>query len=169
MKCGASSTPEYHRNLRWGSQIISKGGERTFKPKLQPSWLGSLGGQDTQYPHGGKPRSPYGAVELLHLRCVCQAVQTMEIFFPSLSKCQGAKQEGVWDYPSSECSRWSNSHGSCCCPDGRGQREHGRRGPSEGSCSRPIYHGGFQRFVPVTFCWAQAEGCRGFGDCLFLS
>lgn len=80
-----------------------------------------------------------------------------------------AKQEGVWDYPSSECSRWSNSHGSCCCPDGRGQREHGRRGPSEGSCSRPIYHGGFQRFVPVTFCWAQAEGCRGFGDCLFLS
>lgn len=62
MKCGASSTPKHLRNLKWGSQIMSKRGERKFKPKLQASWLVSLGGQDAQGPCSGKPRSPYGAM-----------------------------------------------------------------------------------------------------------
>lgn len=39
MKCGASSMSKHPRNLRWGSQTISKGGERELHPQTPTSMV----------------------------------------------------------------------------------------------------------------------------------
>lgn len=95
--------------------------------------------------------------ELLHLGCACQPVHSIPkawsfkssfLLSPSVRE---AKQEGVWDYPSSECSRWSKALGSCCRPHGRGRRERGRHGPSEGAAPDQYTTGASRDSCPLHF------------------
>lgn len=91
-------------------------------PKSSPKERGNLtpnsslhgladGGLDAQGPRGGKPRSPHAAMlssstsdvpAKLFTPCL-RRVKSSFLLSPSVRE---AKQEGVWDYPSSECSRW---------------------------------------------------------------
>lgn len=116
MKCGASSMPKHLRNLKWGSQIMSKGGERKFKPKLQASWLV---GQDAQGPCGGKPRSPHWAVlssstsdAPARLFTPCLRLGGLNLLFFSLQVIGRQSRRGCGTIPAVSAADGANSMGT---------------------------------------------------------
>lgn len=156
MKCGASSMPKHLRNLRWRSQIMSKGGGRKFKPKLQPSWPVSLGGQNAQGPCGGKPRSPHGAMlssstsgAPARLFTPCLRLRGWTLLSFSLQVSGRQSRRGCGTIPAVSAADGANSMGTAVAHMGEAGGSAGAMAHQKGAAPDQYITGAFRDSCPL--------------------